>query len=232
MMDFKSLEKFVIREYDSRNLKSRVRYNELSKVVHFLTDKYGTCLDCMSKGKDTLKHEYELATGKKLNSAASSAFNELFNQLHEHANEIIGKDVKQEVSVSSKFIRDETYVIDLCDEVLGRKALRQHRFPFLLGDSGTSLPVDAYYEDLNLVVEYCERQHTEAVPFFDRRLTVSGVGRGEQRRIYDERRREILPKYGIHLISISYSDFEYDSRKRIVREHQRDIQIIKKKLGV
>lgn len=127
--------------------------------------------------------------------------------------------------------RDEVYVIDLCDEILGRKAKRQQRFPFLLGDSGTSLPVDAYYEDLNLVVEYCERQHTEAVPFFDRRLTVSGVGRGEQRRIYDERRREILPKYGIRLISIAYSDFMYDSRKRIVREHQRDIQIIKKILG-
>ena len=127
--------------------------------------------------------------------------------------------------------RDEEYVIDLCDEILGHKAKRQHRFPFLLGDSGTSLPVDAYYEDLNLVVEYCERQHTEAVPFFDRRLTVSGVGRGEQRRIYDERRREILPKHGIRLISIAYSDFMYDSRKRIVREHQRDIQIIKKILG-
>jgi hypothetical protein len=128
--------------------------------------------------------------------------------------------------------KDETYVIDLCDEILGIKAKRQHRFPFLLGDSGMSLPVDAFYHELNLVVEYFERQHSEPVPFFDRRLTVSGVGRGEQRRIYDERRREILPLHGIRLIRISYSDFEYDRRKRIIRDHKRDIQIVKKKLGV
>ena len=231
-MDLKSLEKYVIREYDSRNLKSRVRYNELNKVIHFLTEKYGNSLECMSKGKDTLKHEYEHASGKKLNSAASSAFNELFNQFQMHANETICIDYIQEVSVSGKDVRDETYVIDLCDEVLGRKASRQHRFPFLLGDSGKSLPVDAYYAEVNLVIEYCERQHSESVPFFDRRLTVSGIGRGEQRKIYDERRKEILPKHGIRLISISYSDFEYDSRKRIVREYQRDIQIVKNMLGV
>lgn len=128
--------------------------------------------------------------------------------------------------------RDEIYVIDLCDEILGLKAKRQHRFPFLLGDSGTRLPVDAYYEEINLVVEYCERQHSESVPFFDRRLTVSGVGRGEQRRIYDERRRELLPKHGIRLVNIAYYDFEYDSRKRIVRDHQQDIQIVRRKLEV
>ena len=128
--------------------------------------------------------------------------------------------------------RDEIYVIELCDEILGLKAKRQHRFPFLLGDSGKELPVDAYYEEMNLVVEYCERQRSEAVPFFDRRLTISGVGRGEQRRIYDERRREILPQHGIRLVSVSYSDFEYDSRKRIIRDRQRDIQIIRNKLEV
>ena len=40
---------------------------------------------------------------------------------------------------------DEHYVIDLCDEVLGLKASRQHRFDFLKGDTGVRLPVDAYY---------------------------------------------------------------------------------------
>ena len=44
------------------------------------------------------------------------------------------------------------------------------------------------------MIEYCERQHTEAVAFFDHneRLTVSGVTRGEQRKIYDQRRRDLL----------------------------------------
>ncbi|MCZ2156834.1 MAG: hypothetical protein LC114_23550, partial [Bryobacterales bacterium] len=95
---------------------------------------------------------------------------------------------------------DEAYVIDLCDEILGQSALRQYRFPFLLGDGGKALPVDAYYPRLNLVVEYRERQHTESVKFFDRRMTVSGVHRSEQRQLYDQRRRDILPKHGITLI--------------------------------
>ena len=73
-------------------------------------------------------------------------------------------------------------MIDLCDEILGLKAIRQYTFPFLVGDSGRRLPVDAFYEPHNLVVEYRESQHTEAVPFFDRKLTVSGCYRGEQRR--------------------------------------------------
>lgn len=38
---------------------------------------------------------------------------------------------------------DESYVIDLCDEVLGIKASRQHKFDFLTGDTGHRLPVDA-----------------------------------------------------------------------------------------
>jgi hypothetical protein len=117
---------------------------------------------------------------------------------------------------------DEAWVIDLCDAVLGLKATRQHRFPFLLGDpspSGraVSLPVDAYYPELNLVIEYHERQHTEAVGFFDRRLTVSGVSRGEQRRRYDERRRALLPANGITLVIFSYSDFAHTRSGRLFR---------------
>ena len=128
--------------------------------------------------------------------------------------------------------RDEVYVIDLCDEVLGMKSSRQHRFPFLLGDSGKALPVDAYYEKLGLVVEYCERQHTEAVAFFDQKQTVSGVNRGEQRRLYDKRRKVILPQHDIRLVNINYSDFEYDSQKRIVRNSKRDMKIVRKKLDM
>lgn len=108
---------------------------------------------------------------------------------------------------------DESYVIDLCDEVLKQKAIRQHRFYFLRGDAGTRLPVDAYYPKLNLVIEFRERQHTEEVKFFDRKQTVSGIGRGEQRKLYDQRRRDILPKHGIKLIELGYDDFEHTRAK-------------------
>ena len=120
---------------------------------------------------------------------------------------------------------DEHYVIDLCDEILGCKASRQHRFDFLKGDAGTSLPVDAYYPELNLVVEYYESQHTELTPFFDNKKTVSSVSRGEQRRIYDQRRKDVLPKHGIRLIIISYTDF--GNTKKLERNHDYDFNVVK-----
>lgn len=123
---------------------------------------------------------------------------------------------------------DEAYVINLCDEVLGLTASRQHHFDFLRGDAGTMLPVDAYYEKLKLVVEYYERQHTENVDFFDNKQTVSGVSRGEQRRKYDERRKTVLPQHGINLVIISYSDF--GSAKKLARNHDEDVKVVKEKL--
>lgn len=125
---------------------------------------------------------------------------------------------------------DEAYIIDLCDEVLNLKSLRQHRFDFLRGDSGTKLPVDAYYPTLNLVIEYYERQHSEAVPHFDKRMTVSGISRGEQRKLYDERRRIELPKNGIDLIIFDYTEFQHTSGKRLIRDTVNDTEVIKRKL--
>lgn len=131
--------------------------------------------------------------------------------------------------------RDEDYIIDLCDEILRCKASRQHRFDFLLGDPNaqgkrTRLPVDAYYEPLNLVIEYRERQHTESVPIMDRRSTISGVARAEQRRIYDKRREEILPEHGIELIILSFDQFRCDSQKRLRRDPVADRAVIRAKL--
>lgn len=123
--------------------------------------------------------------------------------------------------------KDETYVIDLCDEVLGMKAIRQHRFPFLKGDGNSLLPVDAYYPTLNLVVEFRERQHTEAVAFFDRRQTISGLPRSEQRKLYDQRRRDILPQHGIRLVEINYSDFEHTASKRLKRMREKDLEVVR-----
>ncbi|MEI6766968.1 MAG: hypothetical protein WCM76_15160 [Bacteroidota bacterium] len=129
-----------------------------------------------------------------------------------------------------KEIKDESYILDLCDEVLHCKGRRQHRFDFLTGDSGTKLPVDIYYSSLNLVIEYREKQHTEEVKFFDRRHTVSGVGRGEQRKIYDQRRRDLLPKHGIKLIEFGYDEFEHNRSKRLIRNKKNDVEIIREKL--
>jgi len=129
---------------------------------------------------------------------------------------------------------DEHYVLDLCDELLGLKCQRQARLPFLLGDPGKNgrrakLPVDGHYPSLNLVVEYLEVQHSSPVAFFDKpdRRTVSGVSRGEQRKIYDQRRREVLLERQIALVEIAYSDLTIGRAGRLARDRERDKAIIR-----
>lgn len=132
--------------------------------------------------------------------------------------------------------KDETYIIDLCDKVLNSIGSRQHTFPFLVGDCGKGgrfcrLPIDAYYHDLQLAIEYRERQHSEPVLIMDRRQTISGCLRGEQRRRYDERRREVLPQNGITLVELDYAMFLHNTRKRLRRESLVDEAVIRLKLA-
>lgn len=127
-------------------------------------------------------------------------------------------------------MRDEQYILDLCDTVLQQKSIRQHRFSFLVGDSGVCLPVDAFYPELKLVIEYCERQHSESIAFFDKKVTVSGVSRGEQRARYDQRRRDMIPKNDLTLVELCYSEFLHDSRKRLKRVRDQDLIIVQARL--
>ena len=125
--------------------------------------------------------------------------------------------------------------LNLCDEVLGAAGLRQARFDWLRGDvspsSGRSarLPVDGYWPAMELVVEFQEKQHTESVPIFDRRATVSGIPRGEQRRLYDQRKAELIPAHRVRLVVIHKSEFEV-RRDRIVRDHDRDVAVVRSRL--
>jgi len=128
---------------------------------------------------------------------------------------------------------DEFYVLDLCDQALGEKGLRQHRFDWLLGDPGATgrrvrLPVDGYWPNANVVVEYRERQHDQPVPHFDKpdRLTVSGVHRGLQRALYDARRDELIPTHGLKLIVITPEDLEATTRGRLRRNPENDLPAI------
>lgn len=137
--------------------------------------------------------------------------------------------------VAKRVESDEHYVLDLCDEVLGATGDRQARFDWLRGDvspsSGRSarLPVDGYWPANALVVEFQEKQHTESVPIFDRRATVSGIPRGEQRRLYDQRKAELIPPHGLRLVVIHKSEFEV-RRDRIVRDHDRDVAVVRHRL--
>ncbi|MGZ2370673.1 hypothetical protein ACXR6G_12900 [Ancylomarina sp. YFZ004] len=135
---------------------------------------------------------------------------------------------------------DETYVIGLCDKVLSLKANRHKRFDFLMGDlhkdgkTKTMLPVDAYYEELQLVVEYKEIQNFRPVAIRDKdeedEEDTNTVTREELRRIYDERRAKVLPKNEISLVVISYSDFVFNDKNKIIRMEENDLEIVEKAL--
>jgi lambda repressor-like predicted transcriptional regulator len=133
---------------------------------------------------------------------------------------------------------DESYVVDLLDELLGCPGQRQARFPWLLGDpasngSRVQLPVDAYWPNLALVVEYRERQHDQPTPFFDKpdRLTVSGVHRGQQRQIYDARRDQLIPEHGLRLLVVKPSDVQDDGRGRLRRHVGDDLRALRRLLA-
>lgn len=131
----------------------------------------------------------------------------------------------------SRDASDESYVIDICDHILSRRAIRQMRFDFLCGDPSkngrrTTLPVDAYYEEIRMVVEYWERQHEHPAPFFDRKMTCSGCTRGEQRRIYDKRKREVLGANGISLVVIKFEQLDHTWQGRLKRSAEQDMDAV------
>lgn len=135
--------------------------------------------------------------------------------------------------------RDQDYILDLCDSIIKYNGLREHKFDLLIGDPGRNglarrLPVDAFYPNLQLVIEYQEKQHVKAVRHFDKphRMTVSGVHRGEQRKLYDQRRRDVLPKMGISLLELCYTDFRHDAACRLKRDEEQDKAVIRRKLSV
>lgn len=127
---------------------------------------------------------------------------------------------------------DEKYILDLAAEVLAEPDYRwQHRFPTLLGDPDregkrSPLPVDAYFPRHRLVIEYWEKQHSAPVPIMDEGITLSGMSRGHQRRLYDQRREVWARANGLRLVILDYRGFETDERGQLRRNPERDRLIV------
>lgn len=127
---------------------------------------------------------------------------------------------------------DEKYILDLAAEVLGEPDFRwQHTFPTLMGDPGTDgkcrpLPVDGYFPRHRLVVEYWEKQHSAPVPIMDQGMSASGVSRGHQRRLYDQRRDAWTQAQGLRLVILDYRGFEANPSGRLQRNSARDRQVV------
>ena len=151
--------------------------------------------------------------------------------------EVTGSVSKKERAKAARENSDEFYILNLCDELLKEKASRKHTFSFLLGDMHkrgkmrTKLPLAAFYEDANLVIEFLEKQNTTEA-YLDKLevITSSGITRGEQIIRYNKRRRDVLEKKSINLIEIDYSLFESDAKNNLSRNKDKDVRLIKNML--
>lgn len=83
-MNWEELKKRIIAEYDSRHLKSRVRYSALEKIDVFLKKQYPSVIDnveSLPADKGVVKGLYREYKGSELNGAESSVINEIYNQI-------------------------------------------------------------------------------------------------------------------------------------------------------
>ncbi len=104
------------------------------------------------------------------------------------------------------------YVITLLEEILDEPCDREKRYAWALGDESPKtgrrarLPFDAVWESRKLIAEIDEDQHRDSMPFWDKpdRLTVSGIDRGQQRRLYDERKRNAARHEGYVMLEIPW----------------------------
>jgi hypothetical protein len=122
---------------------------------------------------------------------------------------------------------DENYLIDLCDELLDKKASRKHTFDTLVGNlhkrgkGRTKLPLDAYYKDLKLVIE-----------FFKQTSAVSDLDEKEQARItqikyYDELKKEAVLNKSMRYMKINHAQFECAENNKLIRNTENDILVLK-----
>jgi hypothetical protein len=65
----------------------------------------------------------------------------------------------------------------------------------------------------------------------DRCPTNSGVDGGARRVLYDQRRRDLLPRHGIALVQLSYADFPHDEHKRLHRRRVEDLAVVREVLA-
>lgn len=122
---------------------------------------------------------------------------------------------------------DEYYLVNLCDELLEQKASRKHTFDTIVGSlhkrgkGRTKLPLDAYYEDLKLVIE-----------FFREQVAIEDLDEAEQARLvqikrYDQIKKKAILKRELHLVEINYSTFACDEAGKLVRDLEKDQNILK-----
>jgi len=104
------------------------------------------------------------------------------------------------------------YVIGLLSEILGEEPEREKWYDWARGDVSPKtgkrkpLPFDAVWESRRLIIEIDEDQHRQPNTLFDKphAVTVSGVDRGQQRPLYDARKRSAARRHGYRVVEIDW----------------------------
>ena len=132
--------------------------------------------------------------------------------------------------------RVAAYVLDIVEEILGERAEREKRFPWAVGDvsakTGRSieLPFDAVWASRHLIIEVDEDQHRRPVPFWDKPgvMTVSGISRGQQRALYDDRKRKAGREAGFTVVEIAWERRPEPERRDRATDRRRLVEILNK----
>ncbi|QHI36909.1 hypothetical protein IMCC3317_22790 [Kordia antarctica] len=142
------------------------------------------------------------------------------------------KEVIPEISKKQQHIldiknSDENYLLNICDELLGQEASRKHTFDTLVGNlhkrgkGRTKLPVDAYYKELKLVMEFFQQNK----PFEE--LDEKEQARITQIKYYDELKKEAVLAKSFRYMKINYAQFECDEANKLIRNTENDTLVLK-----
>lgn len=134
---------------------------------------------------------------------------------------------------------DEVYLMELIDGLLNETGSRKHTFEYLLGDlhkngeTRTKLPLDLYYANLKLAIEFIEHPERKknADDSKEEKLTVSGLKRTDQRLKYLNRKKVILTNKDKSFIEIPLENFEVDESMQLVRDKNKDESVLRELLS-
>lgn len=98
----------------------------------------------------------------------------------------------------------ETKALNIIDNILGEKALRNKRYKWMKSPKGRPLEIDGYYPKANIAIEYQGKQHYSTSTLFKHDL--------DYRQQLDDIKRTAIKAKGIKLIEIKYDE-------PLIREH-------------
>jgi hypothetical protein len=145
----------------------------------------------------------------------------LFNILSKYSDNVYRKRYKE--SWNKTVVRygfkvsnqnpSEKYALGLISEITGVNFIPQKKWEWLTSEKGTKLPVDGYFEELNLVVEFDGAQHRKPL------INMGGIEKHKTQIENDKIKDNEIPKHSIKLLRIdsreSWHDKDYMIQKLI-----------------